>query len=108
MGLNSQNFTQSSGELTKYAKTSSGDKNVNIKSILTKDGVKSAGNTVSIKDGNNNISTITASGGNVLQGKGMGHLVGFSQHGAMGYANAGWDYEKILKHYYQGIEISGI
>lgn len=108
LGLNSQNFTQSSGELTKYAKTSSGDKNVNIKSILTKDGIKSAGNTVSIKDGNNNISTITALGGNVLHGKGIGHLVGFSQHGAMGYANAGWDYEKILKHYYQGIEISGI
>ncbi|MBE7029086.1 MAG: SpoIID/LytB domain-containing protein [Ruminococcaceae bacterium] len=43
-----------------------------------------------------------------IYGKGNGHNVGFSQHGAMGYAeNEGWDYITILKHYYQGVEIEG-
>ncbi|MDR1465474.1 MAG: hypothetical protein LBJ11_09280 [Oscillospiraceae bacterium] len=31
---------------------------------------------------------------------GHGHGVGMSQLGAIAYANQGWDYQKILKHYY--------
>ena len=37
--------------------------------------------------------------------KGHGHGVGMSQVGAKGYANQGWDYKKILQHYYKGVVI---
>ena len=37
--------------------------------------------------------------------RGYGHGVGMSQVGADAYANNGWDYEKILKHYYTGITL---
>lgn len=36
---------------------------------------------------------------------GYGHGVGMSQYGAHEYAKLGWDYTKILKHYYTGITI---
>lgn len=38
--------------------------------------------------------------------KGYGHGVGMSQYGANGYANHGYTYEDIIKHYYSGVEIS--
>ena len=38
---------------------------------------------------------------------GYGHGVGMSQCGAVGYAaEKGWNYKKILKHYYSGAAIS--
>ncbi len=37
--------------------------------------------------------------------RGYGHGVGMSQTGANAYAKSGWDYEKILKHYYKGISL---
>jgi len=37
---------------------------------------------------------------------GYGHGVGMSQYGAHGMAKEGYTYDQILKHYYQGIEIS--
>lgn len=37
--------------------------------------------------------------------RGYGHGVGMSQVGANGYAKQGWDYKKILQHYYQGVII---
>lgn len=40
--------------------------------------------------------------------KGYGHGVGMSQYGANGMAKTGYDYQEILKHYYQGIEIKKI
>lgn len=36
---------------------------------------------------------------------GSGHGVGMSQYGANGMALEGYDYESILKYYYQGVEI---
>lgn len=45
----------------------------------------------------NNIVKITT--------KGYGHGVGMSQYGAEAMARLGYTYEKILKYYYQGIEI---
>ena len=57
-----------------------------------------------------NIPHSLSSGGSgiiKITGRGNGHTVGFSQHGAMGYADAGWDYISILKHYYQGVTIEG-
>jgi stage II sporulation protein D len=37
-----------------------------------------------------------------IRGAGFGHGVGMSQYGAMGYASHGWDYKRILAHYYTG------
>lgn len=51
-----------------------------------------------LEDGNNVIITT----------RGYGHGVGMSQYGANGMANAGYNYEEILKYYYKNIEISSI
>src|SRR5918996_2642147 len=40
-----------------------------------------------------------------IRGAGFGHGVGMSQYGAMGYASHGWDYKRILGHYYTGTSI---
>jgi stage II sporulation protein D len=48
----------------------------------------------------NNIVTVTT--------KGYGHGVGMSQYGAEGMARAGYNYEEILKYYYQGVNIEKI
>ena len=44
----------------------------------------------------------SATGNVVINGKGYGHGVGMSQHGAIGMAKAGYTYDQILKHYYGG------
>ena len=41
----------------------------------------------------------------VVTGHGWGHGVGLSQYGAYGYAQKGFDYEKIVLHYFPGTEI---
>lgn len=41
----------------------------------------------------------------IVKNKGFGHGVGMSQYGAQGMAKEGYTYDKILKHYYTGIEI---
>jgi stage II sporulation protein D len=38
-------------------------------------------------------------------GKGWGHGTGFCQVGAYGMAFRGWTYDRILKHYYTGVEL---
>ena len=40
-----------------------------------------------------------------IAGMGYGHGIGMSQSGAKGMAEAGFNYEEILKHYYTGIEV---
>ena len=40
--------------------------------------------------------------------KGFGHGVGMSQYGANGMAKEGYDYKKILKHYYSNTKIEKI
>lgn len=53
--------------------------------------------------------TITQVGSNVhIKTKGYGHGVGMSQYGAQGMAKAGYTYQEIIKHYYQGVEIKKI
>lgn len=42
----------------------------------------------------------------VINTKGFGHGVGMSQYGANGMAAEGKNYQDIVKHYYQGIEIT--
>ena len=41
----------------------------------------------------------------VIRGGGFGHGVGMSQTGAVGMASRGYGYERILRHYYRGIEL---
>jgi len=41
-----------------------------------------------------------------FHGRGNGHGVGLSQWGAYGMATLGYNYEAILKHYYQGIQLT--
>ena len=40
-----------------------------------------------------------------ISGHGWGHGLGLSQYGAYGYAQHGWKYDRILKHYYTGTTI---
>lgn len=42
----------------------------------------------------------------LINTKGFGHGVGMSQYGANGMAKEGYNCEEILKHYYEGTEIS--
>ncbi len=51
------------------------------------------------------ISTVSSSGKFVFDGYGNGHGVGLSQKGAAAMANAGYDYDEILLHYYTGVTI---
>ena len=41
----------------------------------------------------------------LIDGRGWGHGVGMSQYGARGYAESGWGYQRILKHYYRGTQL---
>src|SRR3954471_7755524 len=41
----------------------------------------------------------------VIKGRGFGHGIGMSQYGAQGFAQHGWDYRRILAHYYRGTTI---
>lgn len=51
--------------------------------------------------------TITVIGDSILiTTKGFGHRVGMSQYGAQAMAEDGTDFRIILKHYYQGVEIT--
>ena len=41
----------------------------------------------------------------VVRGAGFGHGIGMSQYGAYGFAQKGFGYERILKHYYRGTSL---
>ncbi len=47
-----------------------------------------------------------AAGSFTFYGSGNGHGLGMSQWGAYGLANAGWSYQRILKHFYRGTSIT--
>jgi stage II sporulation protein D len=42
----------------------------------------------------------------VIKGAGFGHGIGLSQYGAYGYAQHGFSYKEIIRHYYRGASIS--
>lgn len=44
--------------------------------------------------------------GFTFTGRGWGHGVGMCQVGAYGLARAGWTFDRILRHYYTGIELT--
>lgn len=71
--------------------------------------------TVSVKDPDRTIHSLRVLGWQyrlparfVFTGKGYGHGVGMSQWGAQGMALGGKSAEEILKHYYQGIELTSL
>lgn len=107
LNLKSQNFDIPIKDISSLVKTDKGTKTANVTKVLTANGVKDVSNSVTVKDGNKNTHTLKGEAGNIIYGKGNGHHVGFSQHGAMEYAKEGWDYIKILTHYYQGVTIEG-
>lgn len=65
---------------------------INIRKSLS---LRSTDFTISVVDDNVNITT-----------RGYGHGVGMSQYGANYLANKGYNYQDILKYYYQNIEIT--
>lgn len=83
---------------TSWKQLYAGDGNgiVQLLSKINNPYVSTADKTYALNKGN------SATGNVVINGKGYGHGVGMSQHGAIGMAKAGYTYDGILKHYYGG------
>lgn len=82
-----------SGRITSIKIGDSTYSGVNLRNML---GLRSADFDIVVQDGNLIFTT-----------RGYGHGVGMSQYGANGMANAGYNYNQILTHYYQGVKIVG-
>ncbi len=65
-------------------------------SSSNKQGLRSSAYTVTYNESDDTFTIVC---------KGWGHGVGLSQYGARSYANNGWDYEKILLHFFPGTTI---
>lgn len=61
-----------------------------------------------IATGNNSIRVASKDQKYILQGNGLGHGTGMSQYGIKGMAEDGYNYQEILKYYYNGIELKTI
>jgi stage II sporulation protein D len=76
------------------------------KKAITADGIKTIGSNPqgTAVIGSDGIKQVISSEPSVYKfiGKGWGHGIGLSQEGAKGMANAGFTYEEILTHYFQG------
>ncbi|GGA18664.1 SpoIID/LytB domain-containing protein [Psychrobacillus lasiicapitis] len=105
-------FTKPSGVTEVSVQQTNGTTDV---SSLTGASVQTATGVETIPSGNVNIQTnegivsTTGTTGGIdtvtVKGKGFGHRIGMSQWGAKARADAGWTYDRILKHYYQGTTI---
>ncbi|KKO53847.1 SpoIID/LytB domain-containing protein [Paenibacillus sp. DMB20] len=79
--------------------TVSGSRNV---SVISAGGVhESSGAGSVIMNGNGSARVVDKEPGFKFTGKGNGHGLGLSQWGAKGMADEGYDYKKILQHYYR-------
>ena len=83
---------------------------INGRTMISAGGIKSLiplSGSLKILSANDNKKDVSVNAVKVFNfiGKGWGHAVGMSQDGAMGMAKAGFNYEDILKHYFQGTEI---
>ena len=105
----SQKYTISGGGKTAfpeiYVLGANGTKKISLENmnVLGKGTVS----VVSVTDGKTVIEYkgTKAGEGFVFTGEGWGHGVGMSQYGAKGMAEAGFTYEEILTHYYQGTHL---
>ena len=76
----------------------------NSVSVAGAGGTANLGGTV---QGGQTAATVTSIGYSIeLSGRGWGHGVGMSQHGAHGMAQMGFDFRQILMHYYTGVVIN--
>ncbi|MFF2752146.1 SpoIID/LytB domain-containing protein [Psychrobacillus sp. NPDC058041] len=106
------NFTKPTGTTNLAVQKATGSTAVNS---LTNMQVQTATGIQTIPSGavsiqtNEGIVSSTASTPGIqsitVNGKGYGHRIGMSQYGAKARADAGWTYDRILKHYYQGVTI---
>jgi len=105
----SQKYTISGGGKTEYPEiyvlSSKGKKKSSLENIT----VLGAGSVATVTATNGETSKTykgTKAGESfVFTGEGWGHGVGMSQYGAKGMAEAGFTYEEILTHYYQGTHL---
>jgi stage II sporulation protein D len=58
-----------------------------------------------VKTSTETVSVKTSPSTYRFKGDGWGHMLGMSQWGAYGMADAGFTYDQIIKHYYTGVEI---
>ncbi|TVY12049.1 SpoIID/LytB domain-containing protein [Paenibacillus cremeus] len=58
-----------------------------------------------VMDKDGKVRVATKSPQFIFRGTGLGHGLGMSQWGAKGYAELGYDYQKILQTYYVGVSI---
>jgi len=104
LAINALNFLNSAGEI---APLTTG--NVNVQNA---DGrrVMSPGGTAGTPAVSHNVQVtggLSSSAYSItFVGRGWGHGVGMSQHGARGMAEAGYTFDQILKHYYTGITLT--
>ena len=83
--------------------------NVNLqgKEVMTPSGIKKIANTsnIAIYNGTSYKSIDAKPNAFVFDGKGYGHGLGMSQHGARKMAESNYTYEQILMYYYTGIKV---
>ncbi|MGG4221505.1 SpoIID/LytB domain-containing protein [Paenibacillus jamilae] len=74
--------------------------------ILSASGTStSSGNGVVVMNEDHHARVIDKTQSFIFTGKGNGHGLGLSQWGANGLAEQGYDYKKILQHYYKNVDI---
>ena len=59
-----------------------------------------------ITDSHECLEPFAVGNGVTFVGTGYGHGMGMSQHGAKALAESGWDFRKILQHYYYHIDLT--
>ncbi|HEY9062618.1 MAG TPA: SpoIID/LytB domain-containing protein [Pseudobacteroides sp.] len=110
-GFNSQWYTIVSDAVVPFKKSD----NTIVQTQLASKKVMTAGGLKDLAVKNGGVTVIGADGvkktvsaapqSYKFVGKGWGHAVGMSQNGAMGMAKAGYKYDQILTHYFQGTVI---
>jgi stage II sporulation protein D len=58
-----------------------------------------------VRNSTESVSIMTRPSTYRFKGDGWGHMLGMSQWGAYGMAEAGFTYDQIIKHYYTGVEL---
>ncbi|WP_026475749.1 SpoIID/LytB domain-containing protein [Alkaliphilus transvaalensis] len=98
---------QGGGSVAVKSATSEGLVNPKGSSVMTADGLKVINNSTNIKLFNGQNYKQVESGPEVFafEGKGWGHGLGMSQHGARKMAELGHNFEAILMYYYTGVKV---
>ena len=74
--------------------------------VISASGTSSySGNSMVVMNGEGDARAVSKTQSFLFNGQGYGHGLGLSQWGAKGMADEGYDYQSILKHYYQNVTI---